>query len=385
MRRALVLLMLCACMLTLSGCMGTTQVEDLAFAEVLGVDLTDEKKIEVSIEVPKIAGQRGDSGSGGSSGSSNLIYSASGASFDEALNLLQWAVPRRLDLSQIKLIVISESLAQSERFQKVSGTIMATPRLYTAARLAVCDGNAKEFVTAEEPIIGTRLANELTATFEDYIQSGYIPDATFADVYYHGRSAYSDSLAIYAETAPQSEPKPSESGEAKPAAAIIPASPQQSNVEMQHSNRYLGAAVFQKGQMVGRLTGEEFLYCKILRGEQQTFPFSLENQTVGLTTMGTPEIEIDTSTEPMTLRIGLRLSIVSSSKSAPMDELQSALVEAFMETIEVCKAMGAEPFGLAGNAAGHFLTLSDWEDFGWQDHFLNSKIDVTVRIHNAAE
>lgn len=379
------ILMLCVCALLLSGCTDTVQVEELAFAEILGVDLTDDDQIEVCIEVPKIAGQRGESSLGSSGGASNLIYSASGESLDEALNLLQWAVPRRLDLSQIKLIVVSEALAQSDRFQRAAGTIMATPRLYTAARLTVCQGSAKEFVIAEEPIIGTRLGSELTATFEDYIRSGYIPDATFADMYYKSKSIYSDSLAIYAETAPKSEPAPSESGDAKPAAAIIPDSPQQSNVEMQHSNRFLGAAVFQKGAMVGRLSGEEFLYCKMLRGEQQTFPFSLQQQTVGLATMGTPEIVVNTKAEPMTIDITMLFSIVSSSKSAPVDELESALRRSFLNTIEVCKAMRAEPFDFSGSASGSFLTIEDWEQFGWLECFLSSDINIDVRVHSTAE
>lgn len=379
------LAMLCLCVMLLSGCTDTAEVEELAFAEILGVDLIDGNQIEVCIEIPKIAGHRGESSSGSSGGSSNLIYSASGESFDEALNLLQWAVPRRLDLSQIKLIAVSEALVQSERFHRVAGTIMATPRLYTAARLAVCKGSAKEFVTAEEPIIGTRLASELTATFEDYIRNGYIPDVTFADMFYKSKSVYSDSLAIYAETAPKSEPAPSESGEAKPAVAIIPDSPQGPSVEMQHSNRFLGAAVFRKGVMIGKLTGEEFLYCKMLRGESQTFPFAVDGQTVGLATMGTPEIVIDLKSDPIRINIRLKFSIVSSSKSAPIDKLQSELKEEFMNVIEICKLMKAEPFDFSGSAAGSFLTIEEWERFDWLQHFLSSDIHIDIAVHGASK
>ena len=379
------LAMLCLCVMLLSGCTDTAEVEELAFAEILGVDLIDGNQIEVCIEIPKIAGQRGESSSGSSGGSSNLIYSASGESFDEALNLLQWAVPRRLDLSQIKLIAVSEALVQRERFHRVAGTIMATPRLYTAARLAVCKGSAKEFVTAEAPIIGTRLASELTATFEDYIRNGYIPDVTFADMFYKSKSVYSDSLAIYAETAPKSEPAPSESGEAKPAVAIIPDSPQGPSVEMQHSNRFLGAAVFRKGVMIGKLTGEEFLYCKMLRGESQTFPFAVDGQTVGLATMGTPEIVIDLKSDPIRINIRLKFSIVSSSKSAPIDKLQSELKEEFMNVIEICKLMKAEPFDFSGSAAGSFLTIEEWERFDWLQHFLSSDIHIDIAVHGASK
>lgn len=379
------LTLLCIIMLSLSGCADTVQVEDLAFAEILGVDLNDQNQIEVCIEIPKISGQRSEGGSGSSEGnSSNLIYSASGETIDEALNLLQWAVPRRLDLSQIELIVVSEKMAGSELFRRVANTIMATPRLYTAARFAVCSGSAKEFVSAEDPVVGTRLASELTATFEDYIRNGFIPDATFADFFYRSYSFYSDSLAIHAESSPTSG---SSSGQksAAPAAAIIPDNPQQSSVEMQHSNRFLGAAVFHAGRMVGTLNGEEYLYCKILRGESQAFPFFIDGQTVGLTTIGKPSVKIGCDAQPMHITLDLHFSIVSSSRNAPMEKLQTELRKAFSASIEACRDMNAEPLNLAEHASGSFLTFDDWQKFNWIDRFSDSEIDINIRIDTSSD
>lgn len=380
MRKTALSLILFACLAFLSGCSSLNQVEKLAFAEVMGVDLNAEGEIEVCIEVPKITGQQGEGSSGGDG--SQLVYSASGESFDEALNLLQWAVPRGLDLSQIKLIVVSESLARDPHFLKAANTIMATPRLYTAARLAVCKGSAKDFVNAEKPVIGTRLSTELTATFDDYILNGYIPDTNFADFHLRSRSVYSDPLVIYAETDQTPGSTPSEQDSARPAAAILPEESMLSTTETQHSNRYLGAAVFHNGKMVGKLNSEEFLYCKILQGEQQAFPFSIDDQTVGLTTLGPPAISMNLRSDPIEIGIDLRFSIVSSSKSAPLPALEKALEESVVNTLEVCRRMNTEPFGFAEHAASHFLTLKDWESFDWLSHFSQSDIDVNVTVHD---
>ncbi len=368
MRKLLLLL----CLLMLGGCSAPDQVEDLAFAEILAVDVDDQNRIEVSIQVPKISGSRGEEDSGGGS-DDPLIFAATGNTMDEALHLLQWTVPRRLDLAQLELIVVSESLAGSEQFTTVADTIMASPRLFTAARFAICPGSAKEFIQAEKPVIGTRTSSELAATFADYSRNGFIPDDSFAGVYYSGKSVYSDALAIYAESAPD---------EAKPASALTPDSPRSSDVEMQHGNRYLGAAVMRQGRMVGRLSGEEYIYCKLLRGEKLAFPFSAEGRTVGLTTMGSPEIEIDTKSDPPYIHIGLRFSTVSSSRSAPIEKLEQALRDELMNTIAVCRQMNAEPFGLAGHAAAQFSTIQAWQDYGWHDKYLQSRIDVGVRIHS---
>ena len=138
MCRRLLAGLLCVCAALLTGCSTLNQAEDLAFAVILGVDLTGQGEIEICIQVPKITGQQSEGESGSSGSSDHLVYSAVGRDFDEALTLLQWAVPRKLDLSQLNLIVISEKLAKDDNFSRIADAVMAMPRLYTAARLSVC-------------------------------------------------------------------------------------------------------------------------------------------------------------------------------------------------------------------------------------------------------
>ena len=88
MHKRILAALLCACAMLLTGCSELDQVENLAFAVILGVDLTEQGEIEICIQVPKITSQQGEEGSGGSGSSDHLIYSASGRNFDEALNLL---------------------------------------------------------------------------------------------------------------------------------------------------------------------------------------------------------------------------------------------------------------------------------------------------------
>ena len=193
-KRFAALFLLCA--LLLSGCSEANEVENLAYALILGLDLTDDGQIRVCAQIPKITGK--DDASDGSGDGSELVFSAEGDSFPEALSRLEWIVPRRLDLSQLQLVIVSEKMARSDRFAAAASSMMDTYRLYTAARLAVCAGEAKAFVEQETMLIGSRIATELTAMFENYTDSGYIPDVQFADVYYKTQSVYSDPVAIYA-------------------------------------------------------------------------------------------------------------------------------------------------------------------------------------------
>lgn len=152
---------------------------------------------------------------------------------------------------------------------------------------------------------------------------------------------------------------------------------------MQNSNRLLGAAILRKGRMIGTLSAEEYLYCKLLRGEQQVFPFSAAEKTVGLTTLGTPSIVIDHVADPMRLDVTLHLSIVSSSNAAAVEPIQAELEQKLTDVIHTCQQMGAEPFGFADIAAAAFLTVHDWTQFDWINHFKSSQININVQIHNA--
>ena len=117
--------------LLLSGCSESNEVETLAYVLILGLDLMDDGQIRVCAQIPKITGK--DDASNGSGDGSELVFSAEGDSFPEAMSQLEWIVPRRLDLSQLQLVIVSEKMARSDRFAAAATSMMDAYRLYTAA------------------------------------------------------------------------------------------------------------------------------------------------------------------------------------------------------------------------------------------------------------
>ena len=95
----LTLLLLLPC-LFLSGCSQSAQLEDRAFAIVLGVDRLEDG-VELSAQFSKLSSGSPGESSGGESGGKNSQYlqaSAKGQTFFEALDFLELALPRDLDL-----------------------------------------------------------------------------------------------------------------------------------------------------------------------------------------------------------------------------------------------------------------------------------------------
>jgi len=370
MRRFISVLLLCACLLTLSGCSEYDQIENLAYVVILGMDLTENGEFLLSAVIPKISGSRGGDSSGGSESSSQLVYSASGSDFADALSMLRWAVPRRLELSQIELIVVSEDLASDNRFIEAAPAMIHN--LYGAARLAICSGKASDFVAAEKPQIGSQTQSELTAMFEDYTHSGYIPDATFADFFYKTASFYSDPIAIYAEP----------SRNAQTASVVIPDNPGASASDSQQANRYLGAAVFRNGKFVGRLSGKELLCCRLLRGDDLAFPYALDDKSFELAVLGVPRIIIDTEAQPVKITVRMTFSILPGSDFTSNELLSQSLEEDLRDAVNACKAIGAEPFEFAEVAARSFLTIADWQAYGWREKFADSEIRFKIKLNS---
>ena len=387
------------CALLLSGCSESNEVENLAYALILGLDLTDDGQIRVCAQIPKITGK--DDASDGSGDGSDLVFSAEGDGFPEALSRLEWIVPRRLDLSQLQLVIVSEKMARSDYFAAAATSIMDAYRLYTAARLAVCAGEAKAFVEQETMLIGSRIATELTAMFENYTDSGYIPDVQFADVYYRSQSVYSDPVAIYAaqgeadegakedaqtwasidsdavRNTASAQPDVADSPSVQP---VLPRDADTASAASPQANRFLGAAVFVDGRMVGRLDGPQTLFCNLLSGKKQAFYMTADGQSLSLSTQGRPSIFIDVNAEPLRIDVKLRVTLLPDSEVTDAEAAQKALTRELMETVSACKRMGAEPFQFAEVAACSFPTLERWRAYDWRAHWLESEVSVEVEV-----
>lgn len=372
MRRAMILLLTCLSLL-LTGCSEYREVENLAFALILGVDLTEDDQIEISVQVPKIAGKDGASDAGDSGEGAELVYSARAATFAGALESLQWIVPRRLDLSQLKLIVVSEKLARDDRFRKVADAMTDTYRIYSSAHLAVCEGDARSFVEGQSPQIGSRMASELAALFEDSVHNGFSPDARFADYYYGSASIYSDPISMYAAVPAEESSKPA-------SALLTPSHPAATSVRSPQSNRYLGAALFHRGKMIGRLDGEQTLACLLLRGHRQSFLLENGGQSVSLKAVGRPKISIDTRAESPQIDVRLRFRLLSDAPDADLSALEDALSESLLGVVQTCQALGCEPFFFAERAVRTFSTLDHWLEYDWPSRFQSASVQIQTEI-----
>lgn len=351
---ALMAAIACGCV----GCGTDHNVENQAYVVLLGVDSTD-GGIELTIQSPKI-----------SAGGEYLTISAKGAGFQSALDALELATPRYLNLSQLSLFIVSEDIAKSEYMATVLELQKSNYRIYNAAYFAVCEGKAKDFIKAQKPVIGERLSTGVDAMLESYQELGYIPLSTLAEMYYRSESVFSDPLAILCAEA--------KGGDASNAPGDV--LPGEFGMESENKNMFMGAALMADGRMVGKLTGMQTVFVNLIKGEADGFSYTASGAPVQLVLLKKPNIDISIADSRVSVKISIKMSALALEGGINMDEVSAALKADMLETLKLCQESGVEPFGFAEIAARGFSTISNWRDFNWREKFRDARIDIHISL-----
>ena len=372
----MLLCLLCAC---LSGCSQASQVENHAYVLVMGLDRMQDGQLEMTVLVPKISGGQSES-SGGQSGSDSYTkFVIRAADYEDAISRLNWASPRDVTLSQIKLIVFSRELAEDAQCRELIENIAQTERLYTAAKVAVCEGKARDFVEAVKPNIGTHVSMDIDAMYEHYTSSGYVPNSSLAELYYQTESIYSDPMVTYALLNQEAAEKADK--ESAPAVALYGSVQEVSDAfESDIATRYLGAAVFSGGRLAGTLNGNQTVMANLLRNEAEAIRYACGGQTLNMVPARATFIKVDVSGERPKISINMHLSLAAQERHPDMQELKESMEADIRDTIQRAKDMQAEPFGFAEKAARKFLTIEQWLQYDWQKRFQEAEIEIDLKF-----
>ncbi|OUM93546.1 MAG: hypothetical protein BAA04_00980 [Firmicutes bacterium ZCTH02-B6] len=107
--------MLYMLMLAAGGCYDRIELNELAIADIMAIDLTEDGLLRVSMQfiVPSELTNPGGVGAGSGLRDPFYVIEAVGETVPEALSLLQAKVPRRLFTSHVRVIVLGEDLARA--------------------------------------------------------------------------------------------------------------------------------------------------------------------------------------------------------------------------------------------------------------------------------
>ena len=349
-------------LLTCTGCSNADYVENQAYAVMLGIDY-DGGSYELTVKYPALAGSSGGQQSGGSGYG---VISAKGQHVQQAMDELRYSVPREINLSALTMIVVSEQTAASGKLADILDVLSDSYRMYSSAYLAVCEGKANEFVTAQEPVIGSRLSEGLKALVGNAQQMGIIPASRYADVYYRMKSVYSEPMVMgcSVKKGEENQSKPEDGGSSeKPADECV----------------YEGAYLLDNGKIACRLTDSQTILTNLITGDIKKFTYSKAGDSAFISVDEKPVIKVSTGDKPE-ISLLFKLSAMKVSGEYDMQQLAGMLQNDIADVIETCRKTGSEPFGFADRAAASFKTMEQWNKYNWPEKFINCKISIEIEL-----
>lgn len=339
----------------LSGCQRADYAENQAYVVMLGIDQDAESNLVLTVKYPKLSGGTGGASAGNTEESSAyMVTQTSGSGFQEALNRLHVSVPREVNLSALSMIVVSAELADNGRLEEVVEQISENYRMYSSAYIAICKGNAGEFIKAQEPQIGSRLSQGLKALIENAERLGSIPDSKFADVLYGANSVYSDQ--------------------------IVMACSLEKDINDKEMNVYSGSYIIKNGTTALQLNEHQTMMVNVLMGDVRQFSYVNGQKSAFISVDKKPDITVSVD-GGVEIKVDISMSAMITTEDGKVYDFAEMIKADICEIIDMCHAVRAEPFGFAERAAGKSITLENWLEYNWRNAFADSSYEVNISMN----
>jgi len=390
MKRGMLCALLMAICLLLTGCGGGQEIESCLFVLAMAVDPAPDGNLTVTVKA--LSGTQdaaggsssleGENEQGAEGGGSDLekaepgyiVLSATAPSCLRALSLLSATTPRTVNLSQLREIVISRTLAQTDATLSILKEIHAMYRANGEAIVVVTPDDAGDFIRRQRAILGVRLSKYLEVLFEHFSELDTIPpDAQLSAVIAAMESGTIDASAVYAagnrfdstlslETGAELDRLPGHLPRTSPA-----------------ENEYLGTALFSGPRMTGVLTGEETgLLCLMMsKAERRTTFIGNAQYKTNLPTR--VHRRIDAEDGALCVSIHMNLTRIAGEESASAVEIAAQIERACVDVLLRLRAAGSDAIGFGRLAVRKSLTIGEWEKRNWPLEY--EKLPVRVSAH----
>lgn len=170
----------------LTGCWDQNIYEKIGLALNLGIDLSADDKVQITISYPVISERGGGAGGGGESGGSGEIKSETvkvdAYLLRESRESFSKLTPRQIQSGKIQSILISKNFAEEKQISEYFEIFERDTQTTVQARAVIVDGSAGELISKGsqfkgKPILGIYLHDLLKGNN----RSGYCPDTSIID------------------------------------------------------------------------------------------------------------------------------------------------------------------------------------------------------------
>lgn len=162
MRRLIRPVALLLVLLTLGGCWSRREINDLGLITTVGIDLSDEGLIQVTISIAQPAAGGGGKGKQTPAAERpKILMTKEGRSVTEALRLIELAAPRQLNLTHTEAILLGERLVE-RGIDTYVDYLLREPQIRLNAHLMILRGSPITALLEADPIMENLQSQALT-------------------------------------------------------------------------------------------------------------------------------------------------------------------------------------------------------------------------------
>ena len=389
-RRLALLALLLFCLPLLTACGGGQEIETCLFVLALGIDPAPDGSLTVTVKAlsgsqdsPESGQESGSGGEGDMQGASSgeqaepgyITLSATAASSLRAMSLLSATTPRTLNLSQLREVVINQTLAESGATLSVLREIYAIFRANGAAVVVVTPDNAGDFIRSQRASLGVRLSQHLDLLFRHFAELGTIPpDTTLSSVISAMESSVCDAITVYAATNDfENTLVLDKDGDLNRLPGHLPRT-------APFAAEYLGTALFSGARMTGTLTGEETSILNLITGatfSQMTIIGGSQYKV-----NARPNIKRRVSREDGALEVHVSISFthLSGDIDQTSQDLAAQLERATVQLLARLQAADCDAACFGHYAVRRFPDIPSWEAYNWRTVYRDAPLRATVKV-----
>ena len=379
-----------------AGCWDQLELEEQAFAVVVGLDKGPGNTVEVTFQIANPQVGSSDIGTAEGEPPSDTIRFTS-SDILSAKELANTVVTRTINFAHLKTMIIHEKLARDAAFPHIAGAAIRDPEMRREVTLIISREKAFDFIMKNRPRLETRPHKYYELMQQRWMETGYVPYSTL-NQYLQQQVIDSMFLAIYA-TADRQSRRVSRKEDDYIAGQV----PKLAGDPVQ----MIGAAVFHSGRMVGTLTGQQMRWVQLLRHKTSvdsfitSFTDPLDERamiTARIFKNGATKVKLNLRKDipDIHVTLPLRVQVLSFTSLQPYateSEKQQLLVKHLRKKIED-EVLGVirlsqekfpgDPFEWELIARKHFMTMKAFRSYGWAEHFKKANVEVKVdlRIEN---
>ena len=397
-RRISLLVSLLFFCLTLSGCTGGQEIESCLFVIAMAVDAAPDGSLTITVkalsgtqEAVSGSGQTGSSG-GSSDGSEDgknasgsdsameesepgyIVLSATAPSCLRALGLLSATTPRTVNLSQLREIVLSQTLAETDAALSILREIHSIYRANGEAVVVVTPQNAGDFIRRQHAILGLRLSKYLEVLFEHFRAIDIIPPSpNLSAVIAAMESKTIDAAAVYAagndfdsmlvlQGTSDTDRLPGHLPRTAPA-----------------NNEYMGSALFSGPRMTGVLTGSETGLLCLMAGKSGTRISVIDGAQykTRLATRARRKIESDGT---LSVSLTLTLTLTAGEQQRTSGEIAADIERSCASVLQKLQAASCDAVGFGRIAVRAYPDIPTWKSADWDTRYPQAPVRVATDL-----